>query len=249
MASSYSIRCDFPTTTDSVMDLIWDGFKEALHLVVDCDPLVMSAAWRSVWISSLAVALATVAGLPLGIALALATFPGKRWLVAAFRAGMALPTVFVGVVCYAMFSRQGVLGPLELLYSPWAIVVGEFVLAFPIITAITHGAVKALDPRIGETALTLGAGPFRRWQTYISEARVGVVLAVLTAFGRCVTELGIAMMVGGNIKNHTRTLATATALETGKGEFARGIAMGVVLLVIALSVTILIVLLSREEKE
>ena len=231
------------------MDLIWDGFKQAVHLVVSRDPLVMSAAWRSVWISSLAVALATVVGLPLGTALAHAAFPGKRWVVTAFRAGMAVPTVFVGVVCYALFSRRGPLGPLELLYSPWAIVIGELLLAIPIITAITHGAVKALDPRVAETALTLGAGWFRRWQTYISEARVGVVLAVLTAFGRCVTELGIAMMVGGNIKDRTRTLATATALETGKGEFARGIAMGVVLLAIALGVTILLVLLSREDKE
>ena len=231
------------------MDLIWDGFKEALHLVVNRDPLVLSAAWRSLWISSLAVALATVAGLPLGTALAHATFPGKRWLVTAFRAGMAVPTVFVGVVCYALFSRRGPLGPLELLYSPWAIVVGELLLAFPIITAITHGAVQALDPRVAETALTLGAGRLRRWQTYISEARVGVVLAILTAFGRCVTELGIAMMVGGNIKDRTRTLATATALETGKGEFARGIAMGALLLAIALGVTILVVLLSREDQE
>jgi len=231
------------------MDLIWDGFKEAVHLVVSRDPLVMSAAWRSVWISSLAIALATVAGLPVGTALAHATFPGKRWLVTAFRAGMAVPTVFVGVVCYALFSRRGPLGPLELLYSPWAIIIGELLLAFPIITAITHGAVKALDPRVAETALTLGAGRFRRWRTYISEARVGVVLAILTAFGRCVTELGIAMMVGGNIKDRTRTLATATALETGKGEFARGIAMGALLLAIALGVTILVVLLSREDKE
>jgi tungstate transport system permease protein len=231
------------------MDLIWDGFQEAIHLVVSRDPLVMSAAWRSVWISSLAIALATVVGLPMGAALAHATFPGKRWLVTAFRASMAVPTVFIGVVCYALFSRRGPLGPLELLYSPSAIVIGELLLAFPIITAITHGAVKALDPRVAETALTLGAGRFRRWQTYISEARVGVVLAILTAFGRCVTELGIAMMVGGNIKDRTRTLATATALETGKGEFARGIAMGALLLAIALGVTIMVVLLSREDKE
>ena len=133
---------------------------------------------------------------------------------------MALPTVFVGMVCYALFSRRGVLGPLELLYSPCGIVCGELFLAVPIIVGITHGAVKSLDPRVGETAWTLGAGPLRRGLTFISEARIGVMLAVLTAFARCVTELGIAMIVGGNIKDQTRTLATATALETGKGEFA-----------------------------
>jgi len=152
------------------------------------------------------------------------------------------------MICYAMFSRRGPLGPFEMLYSPWGIVIGELLLAVPIIVGISHGAIKSLDPRVGETAWTLGAGPLRRGLTYISEARVSVMLAVLTAFGRCVTELGIAMMVGGNIKERTRTLATATALETSKGEFARGMAMGTILLVIALAATCLIAWLSRENK-
>ena len=160
---------------------------------------------------------------------------------------MAFPTGFVGLVCFALFSRRGPLGPLELLYTPWVIVWGEFLLALPMIVSITHGAIKSLDPRVSETAWTLGANRFRRWGTYVSEARVGVVLAVLTAFSRCVTELGIAMMVGGNIKDRTRTLATATALETGKGEFGRGMAMSLILLTIAMGVTFFIVLLSREE--
>jgi tungstate transport system permease protein len=151
-------------------------------------------------------------------------------------------------MCYAMFSRRGPLGPLELLYTPWGIVIGELLLAVPIIVGISHGAVKSLDPRVAETAWTLGAGPLQRWRTYISEARVSVMLAILTAFARCVTELGIAMIVGGNIKFRTRTLATATALETSKGEFARGIALGTLLLVIALVVTALIGWLSREDR-
>jgi tungstate transport system permease protein len=231
------------------MGLIWTGLRDAFHLLITFDPLVMSAAWRSLWISTLAVAFAVAIGLPVGTALARARFRGSRLLVMSFRAGMAVPTVFIGVVCYALFSRRGPLGPLELLYSPWAIVVGELLLALPIVVAITHGAMKALDPRVMETALTLGAGRFARWRTYLSEARVGVVLAILTAFARCVTELGIAMMVGGNIKDRTRTLATATALEAGKGEFARAIAMGLLLLVIALAVTVFIVSLSKEDKE
>jgi len=196
----------------------------------------------------LAVSIATVLGLPLGVWLARAKFRGHRLVVLAFRAGMALPTVFVGMICYAIFSRRGILGPLELLYSPWGIVCGELLLAVPIIVGISHGAVKSLDPRIGETAWTLGAGPLKRGLTYLSEARVGTMLAVLTAFARCVTELGIAMIVGGNIKDRTRTLATATALETGKGEFARGLAMGVILLLIALLATCVIGWLSRENK-
>ncbi len=230
------------------MQLIWEGLSDAFGMIRSGEPLVFSAAWRSLWISSLAVALATLLGLPLGTWLARARFRGNALVVLAFRAGMALTTVFVGMMCYAMFSRRGPLGSLELLYTPWGIVIGELLLAVPIIVGISHGAVKSLDPRVAETAWTLGAGPLRRWWTYVSEARVSVMLAILTAFARCVTELGIAMIVGGNIKFRTRTLATATALETSKGEFARGIALGTLLLVIALVVTALIGWLSREDR-
>jgi len=230
------------------MELIWEGLQQAVELVWTGDPLILGAAGRTIWISALAVTLATLLGVPLGVWLARARFAGNHLVVLLFRAGMALPTVFVGMICYALFSRRGVLGPLELLYSPWGIVCGELLLAVPIIVGISHGAVKSLDPRVGETAWTLGAGPLRRGATYISEARIGVTLAVLTAFARCVTELGIAMIVGGNIKDRTRTLATATALETGKGEFARGMAMGTILLFVALAATCLIGWFSRENR-
>ncbi|MCP4194195.1 MAG: ABC transporter permease [Pirellulaceae bacterium] len=229
------------------MDLIWNGSREAFRLLIHLDSAVLDAAFRSLWISVFAVSVATFIGVPLGIGLARVNFPCKRLLVVGCRSCMAFPTVFVGLVCFALFSRRGPLGPLELLYTPWVIVWGEFLLALPMIVSITHGAIKSLDPRVSETAWTLGANRFRRWGTYVSEARVGVVLAVLTAFSRCVTELGIAMMVGGNIKDRTRTLATATALETGKGEFGRGMAMSLILLTIAMGVTFFIVLLSREE--
>ena len=228
------------------MQMIHDGLREAYHLIVSLDPLVMAAALRSLWISTLAVTLAAVFGLPLGTLLARIRVPGNALIVLAFRGGMAVPTVFVGLICYSLFSRHGPAGSLQLVFTPWAIVVGEFLLALPIIVSITHGAIRSLDRRVGETALTLGAGGLRRWQTYISEAQRGVTLAILTAFARCVTELGIAMMVGGNIKGRTRTLATATALETSQGDFARAMAMGAILLLIAMGVMIAIVGLGRE---
>ena len=231
------------------MEMIWDGIQEAYRLIVTFDRLVMGAAARTLWISTLAVALATLIGLPLGALLARIAFPGRRFAILISRAGMAVPTVFVGVVCFAIFSRRGPLGPLELVYTPWVIVIGELLLAMPIIISISHGAIKALDPRVGQTALTLGASPMRRWRSYVSEARVGVTLAVLTAFARCVTELGIAMMVGGNIKGRTRTLSTATALKISKGDFGDGLAVGLILLIIALLVTSLIVSVSREERD
>jgi len=146
-------------------------------------------------------------------------------------------------------SRRGPLGAIDLLYTPWGIIVGEFCLALPIIVSWTHTAVSGLDPRVPETALTLCAGPIRRWRTYLFEARQGIALAILTAFARCFTELGIAMMVGGNIKYHTRTLTTATALETARGEFERGVAMSLVLLAMAIAITVLIAWLGRQEKE
>ena len=230
------------------MELILDGLQESIRLILQWDPVVVDAAFRSLWISLFAVAVAAVIGLPLGTLLARVSFPGHGLLVLAFRGGMAFPTVFIGIVCYALLARRGPLGPLDLLYTPWAIIFGEFLLALPLIVSLTFGAVKSLDPRVGETAWTLGAGPIRRWRTYISEARVGVALAILTAFSRCVTELGIAMMVGGNIKERTRTLATATALETGKGEFGRGLAMGALLLLIAMIVSLAVYFLNREDR-
>lgn len=229
------------------MDLIREGFAEAFRLLIRLDASVLDAAARSLWVSLLAVGAATLVGLPLGTVLARVMLPGRSVVLLAFRVGMAFPTVFIGVFCYAMLSRRGPLGPLELLYTPWAIVCGEFLLALPLIVSLSHGAVKSLDPRVAETAFVLGAGPFARWRTFMSEARVAIMLAVLAAFARCVTELGIAMMVGGNIRDRTRTLATATALETSKGEFGRGIAMGLILLLIALGVALVMIYFSRDQ--
>jgi tungstate transport system permease protein len=231
------------------MQLLWDGLTDAIQMLVHCDPLVINAAWRSVWITAVAVTLAGVPGVAVGSLLAQNRFVGRTVVVVLFRAGMSIPTVLIGLLCYALMSRRGPLGGFDLLYTSWGIVLGETCLALPIVVTWTHNAIRGLDRRVAETALTLGAGPLRRWRTYLSEARMGVVLALLTAFARCFTELGIAMMVGGNIKYRTRTLTTATALETARGEFARGVAMSLILLLMALIVAILIASLDRDEKE
>jgi tungstate transport system permease protein len=231
------------------MQLLWDGVTGAIRLLIERDPLVISAAWRSLWISTIAVLIAVLVGVPLGSLLARKTFVGRSLTVVAFRAGMSIPTVLIGLLCFATMSRRGPLGAIDLLYTPWGIIAGEFCLALPIIVSWTFTAVSSLDPRVAETARTLGAGPTRRWRTYLSEARQGIALAILTAFARCFTELGIAMMVGGNIKHQTRTLTTATALETARGEFERGVAMSLVLLAMAIAITILIAWLGRQEEE
>ena len=229
--------------------MIRDGIIDALKLLWRLDTSVIDAALRSLWISTLAVTAASLAGVAIGLLLARKPVPGRSILVVLFRIGMSVPTVLIGLLCYAILSRRGPFGQYELLYTTWAIVIGEFFLALPIVTTWTHGAIVRLDPRVSETAYTLGAKPIQRILTYLNEARLAIVLAILTAFARCFTELGIAMMVGGNIRGRTRTLTTATALETAQGEFARGMAMSFVLLLLAMGVTLVIAWFSRSGQE
>ena len=229
--------------------MIRDGINEALQLLLQRDSSVIDAAIRSLWVSALAVSLASLIGIELGLLLSRKTFPGRRSMIVLSRVGMSVPTVLIGLLCFGMLSRRGPFGSLELLYTTWAIVIGEFFLALPIVTTLSHGAFQRLDPRVVETARTLGAGPVQRTITCLRETRLALGLAVLTAFSRCFTELGIAMMVGGNMPGRTRTLTTATALETSRGEFARGVAMSLILLLIALLLALAIAMFDRSERE
>jgi tungstate transport system permease protein len=230
------------------MDLFIEGFRGAMQLIIARDPLVIDAAVRSLTISTLAVAAAAIVGIPVASCLAMHRFFGRRLIVLLFRAGMSVPTVFIGLMCFGMFSRKGPFGDLDLLYTPIGIVIGEFFLALPIIVSWTYSAIRQLDPRIDETARTLGASRTLRAWTLVSELKPGIALALLTAFARCFTELGIATMVGGNLKYRTRTLTTATALETARGQFERGVAMSLILLAIAATVTLVIAWCGREEE-
>ena len=229
--------------------MIREGIQEALKLLLRLDEAVIDAATRSLWVSIVAVVSASALGIATGLLLARKSFAGRSAVVVMFRVGMSVPTVLICLLCYGLLSRRGALGEFELLYTTWAIVLGEFFLALPIVVTLTHGAISRLDRRVFETARTLGAGTVQRSMTYLREVRLAIMLAVLTAFSRCFTELGIAMMVGGNITGRTRTLTTATALETARGEFASGVAMSLILLTIALLVTLVMALLSRGSEE
>jgi len=202
----------------------------------------------SLRVSLTATALAALASVPLGLVLALKRFPGRRVLVTASHTLMALPTVVVGLLLYGLLSRSGPLGFLGLLYTPWAMVAGQFVLALPIITSLTYSAVVGVDPRVPRTALTLGARPWQAALTVLSEARYALLAAVAAGFGRVVTEVGAAIMLGGNIKGYTRTMTTAITLETAKGEFGLGIALGLILLAVALGVNLLIAVTVRGKR-
>ncbi len=177
---------------------------------------------------------ACIPGIPLGAGLFLGKFRGKRAMVALVNATMAVPTVVVGLFVYSFISRSGPLGGLNLLYAPAGVITGQAVLAFPLVAAMGYTGLQKLDPRYAETLLTLGAGPFRRMLAILREGRYVIVQAVLAAFGRVTGEVGVSMMLGGNIRWYTRTMTTTLALAAGKGEFERALSLGLVLLIIAL---------------
>ncbi len=199
---------------------------------------VFHAIATSLLCSVAATALAGLVGAPLGIWLGRHRFRGRRAVLVAARTGMALPTVLVGLILYSILSRSGPLGGTGLLFTRTAIVIGELALALPIVVSLFAATTEALPRTLEATAKTLGAGRLRVYATVLSEARLGLLVAVLAAFGRVVSELGIAMMLGGNIKDHTRTMTTSIALETQKGSFRESLTLGLVLLAVSLAVNV-----------
>ncbi|MEJ2423078.1 MAG: ABC transporter permease [Candidatus Thiodiazotropha sp.] len=200
--------------------------------------------WEIVGISFRVSFIAILAAAPLALlaafALAYLRFPGRRLLIAINSTLLSVPAVVVGLTLYILLSRQGPLGEWKLLFSQTAMVLGQITLAFPILAAMGHSALQAVDKRAWETARTLGAGPLRASVTLMHEARFGLMAALLAAFGRIISEVGASMMLGGNILHYTRNIPTAIALETSKGEFAQGIALGIVLLTLAFSLNALL---------
>ena len=212
------------------------GLLGAFRLIFSGDGQVYSAAFVSLWVASVSTAIASLFGVPLAVLIASKRFRGRDLLITVLNALLALPTVVVGLFVYSFLRRGSPLGPLGLLFSPGAMIMGQVILALPIVTALSHAAVASLDRGARETALSLGASPARSWVTTAFEARFGLTAAIAAAGGRLIGEVGVSMMLGGNISGYTRSLTTAIALETAKGEFAFAIALGVILLAIALGV-------------
>jgi len=209
-----------------------------------------AALWHIVWVSLktsvLGLVFATPPAVLLGYLIAMHRFPGRRIAVWLAQAALSLPTVLIGLLLYLLLSRRGPLGGLEWLFSQPGIVLGQCIIGLPVLLAFTLAAVQALDPRYAETALAHGASGMRVMFTVLYEARYGVMAAVISGFGRVISEVGCALMVGGNIEGQTRTITTAIALETSKGEFAQGIALGIVLVSLALLMNGALVLLQGE---
>jgi tungstate transport system permease protein len=218
------------------MDFLIHGFIQAFELLLAADPETFSAVAATLTVSTYAMAASLAAGIPMGFALGYFRFPGRRQVRLVVDTLLSLPTVFIGLLVYAFVSRQGPLGQMGLLFTLPGIAIGQAILALPIVIALTATAVENLDAGLRTTLLSLGAGRRQMVASTIWECRHAILAAALTAYGRVMTEVGISMMVGGNIKWHTRTITTAIALETSKGKFAMGIALGLVLLTIAFSV-------------
>jgi len=221
-----------------------EAFTAAVHLLSARDPQVVSAAAVSLRVSLLATVLATLLGVPVGFWVAARHFHGRRVIELVLSTLTAFPTVVVGLLTYTLLSRRGPFGAFGLLYTQTAMVIGETILVTPLMAALTMAIVGGADPRIEETALTLGASRCGAALTVLAEMRRGLLAAVVTGFGRLVSELGVALMVGGNILESTRTMTTAIALETSKGDFALGFALGLILLAVALAVNVAIATLS-----
>ncbi|HTG83023.1 MAG TPA: ABC transporter permease [Geobacteraceae bacterium] len=227
------------------MDFFVESFHTAFGLIAARDPDVVNAVTVSIVVSFWSTLFAALAGIPAGVVIGVADFPGKRGMVTLLNTLMALPTVVVGLFVYSLISRQGPFGAYGLLFTPEAMVIGQTVLAVPIMANFTLSAIKGADPRIVPTALTLGAGPFGSICRLTIELRFGIMAAVIAGFGRVIAEVGVAMMLGGNIRGYTRTMTTAIAMETGKGEFALGLALGLILMTVALVVNLFLNLLQQ----
>ncbi|MGA2478434.1 MAG: ABC transporter permease [Spirochaetia bacterium] len=184
--------------------------------------------------------IACLPGFPLGVLIALKHFPGRRAVLAVLNTLMALPTVVIGLIVYAFISRAGPLGGLGILFTPTAVVIGQAILAFPIVASLTASGLSNLDPLFPEVLTTLGANRRNILWMSLRQGRGAVLSAALAAFGRVVGEVGAAMMLGGNIRWYTRTITTAIALETSKGEFELGLALGIILMATALGVNALL---------
>ncbi|PWF48995.1 ABC transporter permease [Massilia glaciei] len=207
---------------------------DAFALLLSGDAALWTIVWISLKTSLAGLLLAAPPAVLLGYAIASHRFPGRRIAIWLAQAALSLPTVLIGLLLYLLLSRQGPWGGLHWLFSQPGLILGQCVIAVPVLVAFTLAAVQAADPRYAETALTHGASGWRVMGTVLHEARFGVMAAVISGFGRVVSEVGCALMVGGNIAGETRTITTAIALETSKGDFAQGIALGMVLVAIAL---------------
>lgn len=222
------------------MTEIWDGLTKAIELIISLDPYVMEIAGRSLSISGTACLLASLICLPLGSIIHFRQFRGKRALINIIQTLFSVPTVIIGLFVFVLFSRAGPLGELGIIFTPIAMVIGQMILITPLLLGLTISALSGVSKEIVDTATSLGASGLQTVWLVLREARYAVLVAVIMGFGRAISEVGCALMVGGNFKDVTRVLTTAIYLETGQGELELAIALGIILLFLALIINIVL---------
>ncbi len=221
------------------MELLIDSFISALQLVLALDPEILTIVWVSLKVSGTSTLLASLMGVPLGFIIAFHTFAGKRLVITVLNTLLAVPTVVIGLLVYAFISRRGILGMLDLLYTQKAMVIGQTLLILPLVATFTIAAISRIDARYRKTAITLGANRLQTAMVIMREAKFGIAAAVIAAYGRVISEVGISMMLGGNARGFTRTMTTAMALEYDKGAFTLAVALGIILLTLAFGINLL----------
>jgi len=227
------------------MNFLFEGFFQAFELLLSGNAETYSAIWATVNVSGYSIGCSLLIGIPLGFGLGYFEFRGKKWLRTIVDTMMALPTVFIGLLVYAFLTHRGPLGNLGLLFTLPGIAIGQAILALPIVVGLTATAVESMDQKLHTAIMSLGANRTQLFFSSLWESRHGILAGAIAAYGRVMTEVGISMMVGGNIKWHTRTITTAIALETNKGQFGMGVALGLVLLTIAFGVNLSVSFLRR----
>ena len=230
------------------MDLVIEGVKQAFWLLVHGDSEVLRVVLLSLVVSGSATAISLGIGIPLGAALGLNKFPGRQVVAGLVNTGMGAPPVVVGLVVTILLWRNGPLGLLHLLYTPWAMIIAQCIIALPIVTGFTMATMQQLDPRLRVQILALGASRFQTVWLLLKEARLPLLAAVMAGFGAIISEVGASMMVGGNITGQTRVLTTATVMETSRGDFARAISMGFILMVLVYLVNVALTTIQQRRR-
>ncbi len=235
------------------MDLIWEGLEQAIKLYAGSDPELWQITWLTLKVSGMGTLVSALIGVPLGTYLGLKGFRAFKFLnflaISFINTGMGLPPVVVGLWVSLLLWRSGPLGALNLIYTPAAIVIAQAVIATPLVTGITLAAVKQVDPKLRLQILALGASRWQYLLTVYREARLGILAAVIAGFGGVVSEVGAASMVGGNVKGDTRVLTTAIMLQVSRGEFPLAIALSLILLSLAFTITFILTVFQQRKKE
>jgi tungstate transport system permease protein len=235
-------------TEDEQMDLIFEGLRKAFWLLVTFDPEVMGITLLSLQVSGTATLISLFIGISGGTTLALSNFPGRRMVVSLVNTGMGLPPVVVGLFVTIFLWRNGPLGILGILYTPTAMILAQAIIATPIVMGITLAAIQHLPQKLRLQILALGATRFQMVWILIKEARLPLLAAVMAGFGGVISEVGASIMVGGNIKDYSRVLTTATVMETGRGNFEIAIALSIILLLLAYFINLILTQVQQRER-